>query len=274
MIDTKAQHKPSSGSKNGSRIPIRRRSSSSAAHDDLDTLRQQVTDLEAQNQHLQNTLKATEETVHCQTQKMKTYRNMLVEHGLLSRSRSQSLPDVAEQQQGLTPSLGVNGGHHRSRKLSLDSVPQRFRSLSPGTRSTRSGSLSVDSFEVEKLNKENSKLRKQVDGYKKVLQVFQHSRSMSPNSDSDKSGLDVDGAPEPLSAESATCLAESWLDLLDKFFTDLNEPGHLELPTSAVEVSRLRRGLGQVRTALQTLTEAAQGTGLLTIKISFKQKRI
>lgn len=246
----------STAKKNGSGIPVS--SGTNGALKDTDALRQQVLDLKAQNRHLQNTLKATEETVHCQTQKMKYYRNMLVENGLLSMSRSQSVPDIFNLRSSVSPPADGSEQVNRRQSDSLQESTSaaRFRSFSP---LGRNRSSSVDCGDFTKLNKEIRKLKQQVDSYRKVLQVFQHSRSPSPNSDSDKSGLDVDGAPEPMSAAGATCLVENWLDLLDKFLTDFNEPGHMDLPVSSVELSRLRRGLAQVRTAVDSLSKASQG---------------
>ena len=118
------------GGKNGSHIPVLTKSS---ATDECEALRKQVTDLKAQVHHLENTLKATEETVHCQTQKMKHYRNMLIENGLLSRSRSSSVSDL--------PSARTT--RPMTRKMSADSVAPRCRSMSP----THVGRKSVESSE-------------------------------------------------------------------------------------------------------------------------------
>lgn len=56
----------------------------------------QIQELTIQIDDLKKTLKATEETVHCQTHKMKYYRNILFENGLLHepRSRSNSVPST------------------------------------------------------------------------------------------------------------------------------------------------------------------------------------
>jgi len=90
------------------RLPVR--SGSSSSLEVTDGLRQQVMDLKAHNRHLQNTLKATEATVHSQTHKMKSYRSMLIEHGLLPRSRSQSLDIITRRRS--SSSSPLDAGKH------------------------------------------------------------------------------------------------------------------------------------------------------------------
>ena len=63
-----------------------------------------------------------------------------------------------------------------------------------------------------------------------------------------------------ISTESASCIVESWVGLLNKFLDELGEnQGYRELPSASVEVSRLKRGLAQVRGALHSLTDTPRG---------------
>jgi len=181
--------------KPGSRIPVRSGSNSSNQGDDLENLRQQLSDLVAKNSDLQHTLKATEETVHCQTQKMKLYRSMLVENGLMPRSRSNSLPNSSDPTEPQS--------HRQSRRKSsdggTDKLHPRFRSASPlprigqGHLVSSSSADSIGPEGVDRLNRENSKLRQQVDGYRRVLQVFQSRSPSPPTPDSERT--EVDGEP-------------------------------------------------------------------------------
>ncbi|XP_052219394.1 uncharacterized protein LOC127836826 isoform X4 [Dreissena polymorpha] len=242
--------------------------------DEISRLRSQVNDLVAKNSDLELTLRATEETVRCQTQKMKLYRGMLVESGSIPRSRSQSLPQ--------SPVSGIGSGspppemQRQSRSPTRKSEGQsqklpRFRSASPLLGAQTDILIIKHKREIEALQKENAKLKQQIDGYQKVLNVFQ-SRSPSPgdagsnsrrsSSESNHSTSDmstVDG--EPISTESASCIVESWVGLLNKFLDELGEnQGYRELPLASVEVSRLKRGLAQVRGALHSLTDTPRAT--------------
>ncbi|XP_045195387.2 putative leucine-rich repeat-containing protein DDB_G0290503 isoform X2 [Mercenaria mercenaria] len=241
-------HKPTVMGKNGSHIPVRHKSSSSSAPNELVSLHNQVTDLTVQVHDLKNTLKATEETCHCQTQKMKHYRNMLIENGLLPRSRSNSVPNLIKD------SLSPRVEREKTRRLSTRASSGRCRSVSP-TPVARRQTFIESPENIDKLVKENSKLKQQVDGYRRVLKVFQ-SRSPSPSEE----GSSQDGEPAPMSSESASCLLSSWLDMLDKFLTELShsdQEGHAQCPTSNMEVTRLRRGLVQARGAIQSLSETS-----------------
>ncbi|XP_060591170.1 uncharacterized protein LOC132746118 isoform X2 [Ruditapes philippinarum] len=232
-------NRASVGGKNGSHVPVLTKSATS---DECESLRKQVADLKAQVHHLQNMLKATEETVHRQTQKMKHYRNMLIENGLLSRSRSNSVSDL--------PSARAN--RSMTRKMSADSISPRGRSLSP----THVGRRQPEnSEEFEKLVKNNIKLKEQVEGYRRVLKVFQ-SRSPSPNDELDKSNEKIsdDADTAPMSFESASCVLKSWFEMLDKYLVERSES---QLPASSIEVSRLRRGLVQARDALRSMSCSA-----------------
>lgn len=140
-------HKPAVIGKNGSRIPVCRGSSTSSGTDEVDALHHQVAELTAQIHDLKNTLKATEETVHCQTQKMKHYRNMLVENGLLQRSRSNSVPNLTKD--NLSPGReGVS-----KRRLSAELASGRCRSVSPTPVARKQQVLIEHQEDVDKLVK-------------------------------------------------------------------------------------------------------------------------
>lgn len=125
-------HKPTVMGKNGSRIPVRRGSSTSSCTDEVDSLRHHVADLSARNHDLENILRATEETVRCQTQKMKHYRAMLVDNNLLPRSRSNSVPNIPSMmsKESLSPMLDAQNGSG-GRRLFVESAAMRCRSVSP-----------------------------------------------------------------------------------------------------------------------------------------------
>ncbi|XP_052789337.1 uncharacterized protein LOC128223914 isoform X2 [Mya arenaria] len=244
---------------NNTRIPVRHGSALSNHRSDSDILglQHQLTDLMAKNSDLEKTLKATEETVHCQTQKMKMYRNMLMDSGLLPKSRSNSMPNVHES----LSSTSESGRQSRSRNQDDWQASPRFRSASPRP-CGRLGWAADNQSDIEKLNKENTKLRQQVEGYRKVLQVFQSRspsppRSESPESPKSSSASDcTDGQPATsMSSESATCLIDSWMELLDKFLSELSSQPHPGLPSSALDVTRLKRGMAQVRGAIKSLTD-------------------
>ena len=200
-------------------------------------------------------LQATEETVHQQTQKMKHYKNMLIEHGLLpkSMSRSSSDPNLANW----SPCIDRHMSRQSSRFHSTENLSihrNRNRSLSP------SPSVRYPSEHFQKLVQENEKLKNQIDGYKRVLKVFQD-RAVSDATDSKDEGQRSSG-PQPISSESASCLLENWLDMIDKFLLELSQGdqnGHMPVTASTTEVSRLRRGLAQARGAIQSLSQVSVG---------------
>lgn len=108
-------------------------------------------------------------------------------------------------------------------------------------------------------------MKEQLDGYKRILKVFQE-RSPSPGWEADNIRHDV--GPAPISSESASCLLESWLNMLDNFLTDLShsdQEGQVHLPTSSMEVARLRRGLVQARGAIQSLSDSCLGIFLFIL---------
>lgn len=219
--------------------------------EDLSHLRKLVSDLRAQNKSLDHTLQATEETVRVQTQKMKYYKNMLIEHGLLPKSisRSSSDPNLANWSPCLDRQSRQSSRYHSTDNL------LRHRSLSPAP-GIRNSSQNED---FQKLVKENEKLRDQIDGYKRVLKVFQDRASDTKDGKVDGHGL---GGPQPISAESASCLLDNWLDMIDKFLLELSQGdqnGHMPVTASTTEVTRLRRGLVQARGAIQSLSHISLG---------------
>ena len=236
-----------------SRIPVRKGSGShsNGLPDDLDHLKKLVADLQARNKNLDDTLKATEETVRVQTQKMKHYKNMLIDHGLISKSmsRSSSDPNLANW----SPCLDRQS-RQSSRYHSVENLP-RHRSLSPAPNVRNSN----QNEELQRLLRENDQMRSQIDGYKRVLKVFQNRASLAKDNTSQGQGS---AGPQPISSESASCLLENWLDMVDKFLLELSQGdqnGHMPVTASTTEVTRLRRGLSQARGAIQSLSHTSVG---------------
>ena len=202
---------------------------------------------------MDDTLQATEETVRLQTQKMKHYKNMLIEHGLLPKtmSRSSSDPNLAKW----SPCMDKRLSRQSSKFHSTENLSS-FRSLSPsGTRNGYQNGYQNEDF--QKLYSENEKLRNQIDGYKRVLKVFQDRSSTGTNDT--KEGQT---GPQPISSESASCLLDNWLDMIDKFLLELSQGdqnGHMPVTASTTEVSRLRRGLSQARGAIRSLSQGSVG---------------
>ena len=238
-----------------SRIPVRKGSGSqsSSLPDDLDHLKKLVSDLQSRNKNLDDTLKATEETVRVQTQKMKHYKNMLIDHGLISKSmsRSSSDPNLANW----SPCFDRQS-RQSSRYHSTENLP-RHRSMSPAP-SVRNSNQNED---YQRLVRENDQMRSQIDGYKRVLKVFQNRASVAKDSTSENQDQGSAG-PQPISSESASCLLDNWLDMVDKFLLELSQGdqnGHMPVTASTTEVTRLRRGLSQARGAIQSLSHASLG---------------
>ena len=238
-----------------SRIPVRKGSGSQSCSlpEDLDQLKKLVSDLQARNKNLDDTLRATEETVRVQTQKMKHYKNMLIDHGLLSKSmsRSSSDPNLAS----CSPCFDRQS-RQSSRYHSTDNLT-RHRSMSPAP-SVRNSNQNED---FQRLLRENDQMRSQIDGYKRVLKVFQDRASASKDSEGRGQGS---AGPQPISSESASCLLDNWLDMIDKFLLELSQGdqnGHMPVTASTTEVTRLRRGLVQARGAIQSLSHGSVGKG-------------
>ena len=262
-----------------SRIPVRKGSgSTSSLPEDLDHLKKLVAELRARNKTLDNTLQATEETVRLQTQKMKHYKNMLIDHGLIpkSMSRSTSDPNLAKwspcvervSRQSNRYHSTDNLSSHRNRSMSPSPAGMINRSLSPTPGAVYNGNISpklgtrVHPEEFQKLVQDNEKLKNQIDGYKRVLKVFQdRSSSVTDSKDAKVDAQNMTG-PQPISSESASCLLGNWLDMIDSFLLELSQGdqnGHMSVTASTTEVSRLRRGLVQARGVIQSLSHTSQG---------------
>ena len=124
--------------------------------------------------------------------------------------------------------------------------------------------------DFQRLLRENDQMKSQIDGYKRVLKVFQDRASAK---DSEDRGQGSAG-PQPISSESASCLLDNWLDMIDKFLLELSQGdqnGHMPVTASTTEVTRLRRGLVQARGAIQSLSHVSVGKGKkYACKISVK----
>ncbi|KAL4226458.1 CDK5 regulatory subunit associated protein 2 [Mactra antiquata] len=260
--DGDCHHKFPVVDKKGSQIPIRCSKSSSSSSlpgsiSDNDNS-QMMTKLKAEVQRLRNTLKATEETVHNQTRKMKHYRHMLVENGLLPRSRSNSVPAGLNKLSSTSPGDLMFETDQLSHEVSINRA-SRCRSVSPTPVCRRysndeTRTLTEDS---DTSSQENSKLKHQLDGYKRVLKVFQD-RSSSPAIE--HVSKPEDAGPAPISSESASQLLDGWLNKLDNFLADISQcdqEGPMFPPTSTMEVAQLRRGLVQARGVVQALSDTS-----------------
>lgn len=104
---------------------------------------------------------------------------------------------------------------------------------------------------------ENSKLKEQVNGYRRVLKVFQGKNRTSGSELDGRLGTDS----VPRSIESAQCILDCWFGIVDKFLSDLNRPdqdGHLQHSATSTDVARLRMGLLEAKAASQVLSESCK----------------
>ncbi|KAL4219257.1 hypothetical protein ACF0H5_021839 [Mactra antiquata] len=221
--------------------------SQSALPNDKEDHMQRILELTSQVEELQKTLTATEETVHCQTHKMKNYRNILIENGLLQRSRSNSVPSTM---------MNFNSQHNTeqkykpSRRASLgDRMYDRRRSISPTSLSRRrltSHGVQETGEDLLNLRKENSKLRFQINRLKSLLRS---SQGRSPTSDSDLDVLSGNNNSQ-MPPKYALHIVKNWIDMVEKYLTDIDE---YYQPVNGV--AKIREGFSDVKTALLTISK-------------------
>ena len=216
--------------------------------DDVSELHKQITNLQNENKRLENLLEATEQTAHCQTQKMKNYRRMLADHGLLppGMQRSSSEQNLATGT-GSSSKSDSASSERRSRLRSAENMGTRGRSASPAPHYK-----GTDLTDNDKLKQENEKLREENKGYKNVLKFIQ-SGQQSPDSSVD----DQDG--ETAKMEMPYKILSKWLDQLDKFLSNIGTPDFNQSlsPTqqsTTAEVDKLRKGIIHARGAIHSLS--------------------
>ncbi|KAK3599257.1 hypothetical protein CHS0354_012867 [Potamilus streckersoni] len=258
-------------SKHGhSKIPVARKGSSENS-DEVEMLKKRLIDAEAQIEYLNKTLKATEETVHHQTQKMKQYEGILVKHELLptglSPSNSESnlfnlspkrSPEHVRSIENLT--LGQNGNSITARSPSPPISLQL--TMEPNT---------DQRDDISKLKDENTKLRDQVEGYRRLVNVLK-SRSFSSEQNktvdvsamqrSDK-GQDINQVEgQNTDIQNIDSRLDTWLMDIANFLQELGQQdqdggfGGQGKP----KISRLRQGLAHARGTIKSLSSASVAT--------------
>ncbi|KAL3871129.1 hypothetical protein ACJMK2_039146 [Sinanodonta woodiana] len=250
-----------------SKIPVARKKLSED-NDEVEMLNKRLTDAEAQIEYLSKTLKATEEIVHQQTQKMKHYKEILVEHELLpthlSRSNSESSllnwsprsPEHVRSLDNLT--LGQNGNS----VMATSSFPPVSLQLTMEPNSDQRD-------EISELKDENTRLRDQVEGYRRLVTVLK-SRCLSleqnktvdgsamPSYDKDQD--QVEGQNTDI--QNIDARLDTWLKDIANFLQELgqqDQDGGFRGQGKAT-ISRLRQGLAHARGTIKSLSSASVAT--------------
>lgn len=142
--------------------------SNSSDRDSPDVLKSLLMEAQSRIQALEAKLEATEGTVRLQTKKMKYYRNLLEEHGLMAKS---PLVSRCSSESNLVMAVGGKTLSRNNRTLSYDNIPELLTDST--TESTDSEKLKTygRTDNVNELKEQIAQLKGIMDKYKSLFKA-------------------------------------------------------------------------------------------------------
>ena len=105
------------------------------------------------------------------------------------------------------------------------------------------------------LKRENAKLKEQLEGYRRMLKVFQGRSPSSPTSnDSGIASKQDTGVQSNLPIDQV----DDWLNSLEQLLQDLSQGDQDACSPPSGHISRIQRGLGDARQAIRSLSSSGK----------------